>query len=323
MFSFKGWRTEDFESFVIEDAQEEEEQAEILARAWEEDAILSYASDLPLSDTSDATSNLLTKGVTRLGSVLSARSAQVLRCEIVRQLHEVQRVDGQKIADGQVDAPLSAVLSSVAQLEEDVCTRWDLRLRLTPAVRDAIREALSHPGLVGALTTVAGLDAELWECAALISAPGAAPQPLHSDTLWDDAGVLFSTFIAVQAITKSMGPTRFVIGSHTANAHQAFDDQGIQYISHISDSAALGLLQTGEATLYDGRILHCGGPNSSQEMRVMFYLTFRCATADGDELANEEAHSILSRYRGRFLLRDLVQQRPKDVSFGAISQQRP
>ena len=28
---------------------------------------------------------------------------------------------------------------------------------------------------------------------------------------------------------------------------------------------------------YDGRLLHCGGANRSDELRVLFYLTFRAA----------------------------------------------
>ena len=39
-------------------------------------------------------------------------------------------------------------------------------------------------------------------------------------------------------------------------------------------------------TRYDGRLLHCGGANRSDELRVLFYLTFRAA--DGGQLAGEE-----------------------------------
>ena len=39
--------------------------------------------------------------------------------------------------------------------------------------------------------------------------------------------------------------------------------------------------KAGEAALYDGRLLHCGGANRSDELRILFYLTFRAATDDG------------------------------------------
>jgi hypothetical protein len=221
-------------------------------------------------------------------------------------LDSVRGADAASAGEGQHQSRLSTVLSSSAKPDAKLCTRWDLRLRLTPTVRRAVREALSCTALAGALCAAAGPDAELWECAALISAPGAAPQPLHADTLWDKGGVLFSTFIALQAVTPAMGPTRFLTGSHTIEAHDAFDDDGLLFVSAASGSAAAGLLLPGEATLYDGRVLHCGGPNTSDELRVMFYLTFRRNGADGQELANDEAHSIHARYRGRFNLGQLV-----------------
>ena len=39
----------------------------------------------------------------------------------------------------------------------------------------------------------------------------------------------------------------------------------------------VALLDAGDAALYDGRLLHCGGANRSDELRVLFYLTFRAA----------------------------------------------
>jgi hypothetical protein len=37
---------------------------------------------------------------------------------------------------------------------------------------------------------------------------------------------------------------------------------------------------------YDGRLLHCGGANRSDELRVLFYLTFRAA--DGGQAGRED-----------------------------------
>ena len=52
-----------------------------------------------------------------------------------------------------------------------------------------------------------------------------------------------------------------------------------------------------------------GGPNRSDELRVLFYLTFRRNGADGEELGNDEAHSIHQGYRGRFTLGTLLMRR--------------
>lgn len=304
--SFGGWSTSEAHSWVIDDVCEEEDPAEMLARAWEEEALLGLAPGLALSSPGDVVAHLGTRGVARLGGVLSEGTTAPLREDVLRLLDSVRGADAESLGEGQRQSPLSAVLSSSAEPEANLVTRWDLRLRLTPIVRRAVREALSCVALASALSAAAGPDAELWECAALISAPGAAPQPLHADTLWDKDGVLFSTFIALQAVTPAMGPTRFLRGSHTLEAHDAFDDDGLSFVSAASDSAVAGLLLPGEATVYDGRVLHCGGPNTSDELRVMFYLTFRRGAADGQELGNDEAHSIHARYRGRFNLGQLV-----------------
>ena len=40
-------------------------------------------------------------------------------------------------------------------------------------------------------------------------------------------------------------------------------------------------------TRYDGRLLHCGGANRSDELRVLLYLTFRAADGGG-QVGREE-----------------------------------
>jgi hypothetical protein len=244
--SVSGWSTTEEYNWVIDDVSEEEDPAKMLARAWEEEAVLGLAPGLALSSPGDVTTHLRARGVARLAGVLSPGTIASLRDDILRQLARVRETDAELVrSDGQRQSLLSAVLSSSAEPGAQKHTRWDLRLRLTPPVRRAVREALSCAALAGTLAAAAGPDAELWECAALISAPGAAPQPLHADTLWDEDGVLFSTFIALQSVTLAMGPTRFLIGSHTLEAHDAFDDAGILFVSDISDSAAAGLLSSG------------------------------------------------------------------------------
>ena len=62
----------------------------------------------------------------------------------------------------------------------------------------------------------------------------------------------------------------------------------------------------------EGRLLHGGsarqrstGDATQEQMRVLFYTTFRRRGADVDELCNDEAYSLLGRYRGRFSLGEL------------------
>ena len=45
------------------------------------------------------------------------------------------------------------------------------------------------------------------------------------DTLWNEDGCLFTAFVALQAVTRPMGPTRFLLGTHAdAATHEAFED---------------------------------------------------------------------------------------------------
>jgi hypothetical protein len=70
-------------------------------------------------------------------------------------------------------------------------------------------------------------------------------------------------------------------------------------------STQVGAMRAGACTLYDGRLLHAGQPNS-RGTRVLFYVSFKAPGADGG-LGNEAAHSIDADLFGRGLtLGDLV-----------------
>eukprot|EP00747_Dinoflagellata_sp_TGD_P043485 gnl/TRDRNA2_/TRDRNA2_142721_c0_seq1.p1 gnl/TRDRNA2_/TRDRNA2_142721_c0~~gnl/TRDRNA2_/TRDRNA2_142721_c0_seq1.p1 ORF type:complete len:492 (+),score=78.53 gnl/TRDRNA2_/TRDRNA2_142721_c0_seq1:181-1476(+) len=299
------------------------------------------APPLELIPNAQAASVLREEGVVRLGGVLSPKTAAALREHIMEELGRVCSPDGE--APDHTGAPMdrfSSVLAPVAvasdaDAEEGkpfVERRWDFRLRLTPPVRQAVRELFG--GAVGeALADVAGADAELFELAALVAAPGADPQPIHSDKFWNRDGCLWTTFVALQPVSREMGPTIFMRGTHTEEAHEefeleeAFEDEsdrmsGTVFIPSVG-TAACGLLDIGEATLYDGRLLHGGSANVCDEMssaagspqkcgigrgmnneqvRMLFYVTVRRREVDASDLGMEEAHSLWGKYRGRFRL---------------------
>ena len=107
-----------------------------------------------------------------------------------------------------------------------------------------------------------------------------------------------------------MGPTRFLLGTHaTVATHEAFEDgqEDGSFLAEGDFEVACGLLEQGEATVYDGRLLHAGSANvcavtaaeDESRVRILFYVTAKRAAADADELGNDEAHSLLSCYRGR------------------------
>ena len=107
-----------------------------------------------------------------------------------------------------------------------------------------------------------------------------------------------------------------------------------------STPSTIALLQAGDAVVYDGRLLHCGGPNraggaqgdgdgardgeagadagvgaganaNEDATRVLLTLTFRHPDADGEALGNAAAKSLLPCYSGRLKLGQLRRSRPK------------
>ena len=239
-------------------------------------------------------------GVVRTRAV-SRTTAEALRADVLEQL-ELARATMSTHGLGLTDSYLSSVLAPDNGSEQ---VRWDVRLALTPAVRMALREMLAVEA--GSLTSIfealaGGGDAELWECAAIVSAPGATAQPVHSDTEYSPSPCLFTAFVALQPVTADNGPTRFLPRTHTAEAHtprSAADERS--FLTAAASSVAL--LETGECALYDGRLLHCGTAHQGDELRVLFYVTFRHVNADSS-LANEAAHSIRDEYKGALRLRD-------------------
>lgn len=136
-----------------------------------------------------------------------------------------------------------------------------------------------------ALNELLGDDAELFELAALVSDPGAPRQPMHPDTTrrkdapeGADAPAVVTAFVALQDVDEEMGPTVFLPRSQRAEAHAAFyaDDASVAKSELLRTAPqALGLLRTGDASLFDSRLLHAGGANTSPRRRVLFYFSFK------------------------------------------------
>ena len=174
-----GWSTLDEASWVIEDVEEEDDEESLAARAWEEESTLGSAAPLVRRTApAAAAAALRDDGVVCVGPALGAATAAALRAEVLTQLEAARACEAGA-------GPLSSVLTASASAAA-ATTRWDLRLRVTAPVAAGLRELLSAPAVAASLLDAAGREAELWELAALVSAPGAAPQPLHADTLWDE-----------------------------------------------------------------------------------------------------------------------------------------
>ena len=157
-------------------------------------------------------------------------------------------------------------------------------LKLDPAssvVREASAQVLD--ALRPTLQAQLGADARLYELAALVVDPGALAQPLHPDTPFrnGESAVVLTAFVALQDIDATMGPTLFFPGTHTAEAHALFRS-GTRSASKLKAVRPTwqGSIRSGDATLYDSRLLHGGGANTSPRRRVLFYLSFRAKGAE-------------------------------------------
>lgn len=272
-------------------------------------------SALPITSVVEAERVVRMNGVARVPAMSSVQ-ASALRADILEQLEQA-RQENTIEAHGTPHATFSSVL---APSNDNGEVRWDLRLALTPAVKTALRTMFVDTGDASAsLGTLfealaGGGEAEVWELAALISAPGAPSQPVHSDTLFSTAPCLFTAFVALQEIAHESGPTRFVPGSHVATAH-AFQTADAERAAVAAAPSCVALLEPGEAALYDGRLRHSGRANTGDVLRVLFYVTLRHPDATDTTLANEAAHSIRHEYAGRLRLRDLRRSATSDVDW--------
>ena len=233
---------------------------------------------------------LHTDGVVKITDCLSAQVTCTLLAHINASLIEAQAALS---SDGGGEHPPDKPSLRFGDVRCPTA-RHDLKLGLQPPVADALVEALLplKPVVAAAL----GADAELFELAALVSDPGAPRQQLHPDSIHHEGGALIvSVFIALQETDATMGPTVFLPGTHHDPAAHA-DLSRLSLPTFEGGEPAppapsarerllqtcprrLGLLDAGDAMLFDSRTLHCGSANESSRRRVLFYFSFKARGA--------------------------------------------
>lgn len=73
----------------------------------------------------------------------------------------------------------------------------------------------------------------------------------------------FTVLIPLVNITKENGPTQFIIGSHTKAV-----------VNEALEKTHAPLLSPGDLLIFDGRTLHQGLPNQTQDERLIAYITY-------------------------------------------------
>jgi ectoine hydroxylase-related dioxygenase (phytanoyl-CoA dioxygenase family) len=140
----------------------------------------------------------------------------------------------------------------------------------------------------------------------MVSEPGARRQPVHPDTPCGAAPlaggeepppVVVTGFVALQDVTRAMGPTLLWRGTHTVAAHAAWEEEKVGFLERTPSHVAL--LSRGDMLLFDSRALHCGGENSAADgqRRRLFYFSFKRANA----ATGKSGHGTLrAELRGRY-----------------------
>ena len=234
-------------------------------------------------------------------------------------LSSLQR-DGFVVIRGAVPREVCATARAATLRELDVCKgsmsyifmkqilfpvdkpkhRYELLPPMYPELEAAVHAVVS--GCRALYISLVTNDGALVEFGAVISEPGARQQDVHSDILYSDQTLLFTTFIALQDIDRSLGPTCVFPATHTEAFHRKARLAKMEWGAGAGEEASLPIprcfdllkpdwltpsgevtlrppfdeipaehitLRAGDVLIYDTRLYHCGGAN--------------CATAGDDD----------------------------------------
>jgi ectoine hydroxylase-related dioxygenase (phytanoyl-CoA dioxygenase family) len=216
-------------------------------------------------------------GVVRIDNVLPADLADQVR----EFAYDLRQVSEEEVARGEVGAKerFANVL-----LRENRC---DLTIPLgSKVIADALYSLLLDSAVGQTMQTLLGPEAILYELSCMMSDPGSQRQVVHPDTPCsseNDDPVLYTCFVALQDVQLDMGPTTWLPGTHTVDNHGLFRDESISEEGQETNKdkllrtkpSVLGLLPKGSCGIFDSRLLHCGGANTSPTSRAIFYISFR------------------------------------------------
>eukprot|EP00746_Dinoflagellata_sp_MGD_P157379 gnl/MRDRNA2_/MRDRNA2_86192_c0_seq1.p1 gnl/MRDRNA2_/MRDRNA2_86192_c0~~gnl/MRDRNA2_/MRDRNA2_86192_c0_seq1.p1 ORF type:complete len:497 (-),score=93.92 gnl/MRDRNA2_/MRDRNA2_86192_c0_seq1:73-1563(-) len=190
--------------------------------------------------------------------------------------------------------------------------RRDLKLPLAKPVQAALR-SLSRS--LGSLfqSILADSASPMCELCCVISDPGAKCQPLHPDTTIeaDASKRLVTIFIALQDVTKEMGPTVVCPGTHCATSHDLLktlssvnlrtNDQCIEAMGGVHACCSAG-----SAVIMDSRLVHCGGANLDAEKggrrRRLLCISF----APVGDPPKGSTYSMRDEIKGKYNLDDFI-----------------
>jgi hypothetical protein len=247
-------------------------------------------------------------GVIRIDQALSSDVADKLREHILQQKDEAASITEQ-------DASKARALYGV---ENQRASRCDLQLSLlgnfgtdngaqNHVMADTLQDLLGKEGSLRHIyENLVTLQGEFYELAAVVTDPGSTRQKIHPDLPYKVDAPLYVVFLALQDVNEAMGPTSFLLKTHTSKENAKFSDpsQEVRDKQISSSEHRLSTLKKGDAVIFDARILHCGNANDSENgsTRALFNFSFRNPKVTADL---GYAGSIRPRYVKSMNLQDI------------------
>jgi len=244
-------------------------------------------------------------GVLRIDNTLDGAACDALRAYVLRQ-QELADVETSNNAD---------VSTEYYGVENRRKKRCDLLLGLVPdencdedgrqVISNTLQKLLGKDGTLRPIyEELVTNEGEFYEFAAVITDPGSDRQQVHPDLPYRKEAPLYVIFLALQDITKEMGPTTFLLGTQSYEEQVKFEDYSQKDDQLSNANSRLALLKKGDAVLFDARVLHCGNANDEElgATRAMFNFSFRSPKEVG---SLGYCGSIRPGYVGRLSLGDI------------------
>mmetsp|Transcript_18435 Transcript_18435/g.21315 ORF Transcript_18435/g.21315 Transcript_18435/m.21315 type:complete len:401 (-) Transcript_18435:484-1686(-) len=252
------------------------------------------------------------EGVIRINQALSSDQSDKLREYILEQ---------QSLASIETAKDLS-ISKAFYGVENQRKNRCDLQLSLlqggfaadnggdtsstdSHVLADVLQQLLGKDGTLGSLfENLVTMEGEFYELASVITNPGSPRQIVHPDLPHKKIAPLYVVFLALQDVNEFMGPTTFLLRTHTIKENDIFNDHSQKDQQLATADSRLATLKKGDAVLFDARILHCGNANDADKGfdRALFNFSFRNPKVQG---SLGYAGSIRSGYTGAMTLRDM------------------
>ncbi|CAJ1938092.1 unnamed protein product [Cylindrotheca closterium] len=224
------------------------------------------------------------RGVVRIDNVLSKDLADTIR----ERVYQMRQESEELVQSGSL--PSLARFADVL-LKENRC---DMTIPLGTTCDDKVEEWVAQ-ALASVLVdspvgntyqNLLGKDAILREWSCLMSDPSSQRQVMHPDTPYQEEPVLYTCFIALQDIDLDMGPTTWMPETHVSQEiHDQFQDDTKSSGNNdllspkdellMSKPTVLGTISKGCCAIFDSRLLHAGGANTSTTSRALLYCTFQ------------------------------------------------